>query len=166
MTTPNRESSQRLSLASAASPGASRRLLASGDYGQAQRVVDHLSDQGFPVEHTVIVGNDLQLVEAVTGRLTWSKVLLRGALTGAWIGLLIGLLFALFTVTTAAFLSVLLVSVGLGVVFGLVAAAVAYAASGGNRDFSSVRALSAGSYDVLVDAEHYPRAVELLDQLA
>ena len=37
-------------------------------YEQAQAVVDHLSDSGFPVETVTIVGADLKLVERVTGR--------------------------------------------------------------------------------------------------
>src|SRR5256885_14203501 len=40
------------------------------DYGSAQRAVDRLSDDGFPVEKLDIVGADLQLVERGTGRLT------------------------------------------------------------------------------------------------
>ena len=40
------------------------------DYSSAQRAVDRLSDDGFPVEQLDIVGSDLQLVERVTGRLT------------------------------------------------------------------------------------------------
>jgi hypothetical protein len=39
-------------------------------YGSAQRAVDRLSDDGFPVEQLDIVGSDLQMVERVTGRLT------------------------------------------------------------------------------------------------
>ena len=37
------------------------------DYGSAQRAVDRLSDDGFPVEQLDIVGSDLQMVERVTG---------------------------------------------------------------------------------------------------
>ena len=45
-----------------------RTMIASyGDYAGAQRAIDYLSDKGFPVEHTAIVGSDLRLVEQVTG---------------------------------------------------------------------------------------------------
>jgi hypothetical protein len=37
-------------------------------YPKAQRAVDQLSDAGFPVEQTDVVGYDLRLVEHVTGR--------------------------------------------------------------------------------------------------
>ena len=39
------------------------------DYQSAQRAVDRLSDDGFPVEKLDIVGSGLRLVERVTGRL-------------------------------------------------------------------------------------------------
>jgi hypothetical protein len=37
------------------------------DYASAQRAVDRLSDDGFPVGKLDIVGSDLRLVERVTG---------------------------------------------------------------------------------------------------
>jgi hypothetical protein len=36
-------------------------------YEDAEALVDRLAQQGFPVDHVVIVGRDLQLVEQVTG---------------------------------------------------------------------------------------------------
>src|SRR5256884_1312007 len=67
------------------------------DYGSAQRAVDRLSDDGFPVEKLDIVGSDLQLVERVTGRLTKWRAAGAGAPSGMWAGLLVGILFGLFT---------------------------------------------------------------------
>ncbi len=66
-------------------------------YAEAQRAVDYLSDQQFPVQQVTIVGVDLMQVERVTGRLTWPKVLGGGVLTGAWLGLFIGLILGFFT---------------------------------------------------------------------
>ena len=43
------------------------------DYETAQRAVDRLSDDGFPVQTLDIVGSDLRLVERVTGRLTKAR---------------------------------------------------------------------------------------------
>jgi len=40
------------------------------NYVDAQRLVDYLSDNQFPVQHTKIVGTDLRLVETVVGRMT------------------------------------------------------------------------------------------------
>src|SRR5438094_8182838 len=67
------------------------------DYAAAQRAVDRLSDDGFPVEHLDIIGSDLRLVERVTGRLTKARAAAAGAASGAWFGLLIGLLLSIFT---------------------------------------------------------------------
>jgi len=67
------------------------------EYGAAQRAVDRLSDDGFPVGKLDIVGSDLRLIERVTGRLTTARATGAGAVSGLWAGLLIGALLALFT---------------------------------------------------------------------
>src|SRR5690606_3069551 len=70
---------------------AARRLIASyPTYAQAQRAVDMLSDQSFPVEHVSIVADGLSIVEQVTGRLGWGKSMVNGAIAGAATGALIG----------------------------------------------------------------------------
>src|SRR5271163_1161406 len=66
-------------------------------YAEAQRAVDYLSDQQFPVQQVTIVGVDLMQVERVTGRLTWPKVLGGGVISGAWLGLFIGLVLGFFS---------------------------------------------------------------------
>src|ERR1700753_1885023 len=66
-------------------------------YAEAQRSVDYLSEQQFPVQQVTIVGVDLMQVERVTGRLTWPKVLGGGVLSGAWLGLFIGLVLGFFS---------------------------------------------------------------------
>ena len=52
-------------------------------YASAQRAVDRLSDDGFPVEKLDIVGSGLRTVERVTGRLTRGRATGAGALSGA-----------------------------------------------------------------------------------
>lgn len=86
------------------------------DYPSAQRVVDYLADNRFPVEHTAIVGTNLTLVETVLGRLTTGRAALLGAGTGAWFGLFIGLLFGIFTVGN--WLAVILVGLVIGAIWG------------------------------------------------
>ena len=44
-------------------------------YQEVQSVVDTLADHEFPVQSTLIVGTDLKLMERVTGRRTWPKVI-------------------------------------------------------------------------------------------
>lgn len=52
------------------------------------------------METTQIIGSDLHLVEQITGRLTWPRVLLSGAASGAWFGLFVGLLLSFLTLAT------------------------------------------------------------------
>lgn len=134
-------------------------------YEQAQAVVDHLSDSGFPVETVTIVGADLRLVEQVTGRLTRGKAALAGAASTAWLGLLFGLLLGLFADSGTALLGIVVYAVVLGAVFGGVLGFAAHAATGGRRDFSSLRGLAAGRYEVLVPHDRADEAERLVAQL-
>jgi len=131
-------------------------------YAEAQRAVDYLSDQEFPVQQVTIVGVDLMQVERVTGRLTWPKVLGGGVLSGAWLGLFIGLVLSIFSNTWA----VLPTGVVAGVFFGLITSAVPYSMARGTRDFSSTMQLVAGRYDVLCDPQNAEKARDLLARLA
>jgi hypothetical protein len=133
------------------------------DYAAAQKAVDFLSDQEFPVENCMIVGTDLKQVERITGRLTTNKVALGGALSGLWLGILIGILFTLFD-SNSGFLTVVTTAL-FGVVFGIVWALVGYAAARGQRDFSSVRVVVATRYEVLVEHKLLARAQQLLAEL-
>ncbi|MFF5173068.1 general stress protein [Micromonospora sp. NPDC000089] len=133
------------------------------DYPSAQRVVDYLADNRFPVEHTAIVGTNLTLVETVLGRLTTGRAALLGAGTGAWFGLFIGLLFGIFT--AGNWVAVILVGLVIGAIWGAVFGAVAHAMSGGQRDFTSASLLRAGQYAVTVDANLADQARQLLGRM-
>lgn len=135
-------------------------------YAQAQAVVDHLSDNGFPVETISIVGADLRLVERVTGRMTRGKAALAGALSTGWLGLLFGLLLGLFAESGTAFLALVFYGALLGAVFGAVLGFAAHAATGGRRDFSSTTGLAATRYEVLVDQSRAEEAERLVAQLS
>jgi hypothetical protein len=119
-------------------------------YEEAQRAVDHLADEDFPVRDVTIVGVDLMLVERVIGRLSWGRVLMSGAASGAWLGLFVGLVMALVT-PGAANIAAVLVPLGIGVVFGMV-----FAAS----------QMVAGRYDVLCQPRNAEKAREMLGKLA
>src|SRR6202048_136900 len=131
-------------------------------YAEAQRAVDYLSDQQFPLQQVIIVGVDLMQVERVTGRLTWPKVLGGGVITGAWLGIFIGLVLGLITANPWG---ALLTGVIAGVLFGLITSAVPYAMARGTRDFSSTMQLVAGRYDVLCDPQNAERGRDLLARL-
>ncbi|HZE17247.1 MAG TPA: general stress protein [Mycobacterium sp.] len=133
-------------------------------YAEAQRAVDYLTDQQFPVQQVTIVGVDLMQVERVTGRLTWPKVLGGGVLTGAWLGFFIGLVLGFFSPNNLW--SALATGLIAGVFFGLISSSVPYAMARGTRDFSSTMQLVAGRYDVLCDPQNAEKARDLLARLA
>jgi hypothetical protein len=133
------------------------------DYESAQRAVDRLSDDGFPVEKLDIVGSGLRLVERVTGRLTSARAAGAGALTGLWAGLLFGILLGLFT-SGHSFLAVALTGAAFGVAWGAVFGYVAHARAKGQRDFSSVRGLVATNYDLIAREGSVDRARSMLSE--
>jgi Heat induced stress protein YflT domain len=132
-------------------------------YPEAQRSVDFLSDRAFPVENCLIVGTDLKQLERITGRLTWGKVAFGGVLSGVWLGVFVGLILSLFGDDST--LGVIAVTTLVGAIFGLVWALLGYAATRGQRDFSSVSTVIATRYEVLVEHKHAAAARELLTQL-
>jgi hypothetical protein len=131
------------------------------DYADAQRAVDRLSDDGFAVEKLDIIGSDLRLVERVTGRLTKARAAAAGALSGMWVGLLIGILLGLFT-TGHAWLAMVAVGLGLGAAWGAVFGFFGHLATRGQRDFSSVRGLTASHYDLIAREGGADQAREML----
>jgi hypothetical protein len=133
-------------------------------YAEAQRLVDQLSDGGFPVEHVRIVGDGLHSVEQVTGRMTKGRATLYGAGGGAWFGLLIGLLFSIFA-TGSGVLVALLGSLAIGAFWGAVFGFVAHWATGGDRDFSSVSQVLAKRYTVQVEAGYLDEARKIADRI-
>lgn len=133
------------------------------DYAAAQRTVDFLSDEKFPVEQCMIVGTDLKRIERITGRLTTGKVALGGALSGVWLGLFVGLIFTLFTNEQG--FGTILSTMLFGALFGVIWALAGYAATRGRRDFTSVTEVVATRYEVLVEHKVAARARELLAQL-
>ncbi|MDG3012518.1 magnesium transporter [Rhodococcus sp. D2-41] len=132
-------------------------------YAEAQRAVDFLSDQQFPVQDVTIVGVDLMQVERVLGRLTWKKVIAGGIVSGIWLGVFFGLLLG---IVTGGFLGPLIVGIIGGLIFGLISASVPYAATKGQRDFSSTMQLVAGRYDVLCDPKTAEQARDMLSRLS
>jgi hypothetical protein len=67
-----------------------RRTVASiATYEEAERAVDRLADLDFPVQRVAVLGQDLHLVEQVTGKLDYPRAAWRGAVSGAVPGVLI-----------------------------------------------------------------------------
>ena len=133
------------------------------DYAAAQKAVDFLSDKEFPVENCMIVGTDLKQVERITGRITTGKVAAGGALSGLWLGIFVGVIFALFD--SGSGVATIITTALFGALFGMIWGLVGYAATRGQRDFSSVRVVVATRYEVLVEHKLLAQAQELLAQL-
>ncbi|MFC6506864.1 general stress protein [Promicromonospora citrea] len=131
-------------------------------YLEAQKAVDYLSDNKFPVENVTIVGTDLRMVERVTGRLTYGRVALAGALSGAWFGFFVGLLLTLFAGSSG--LQVMFAGIALGAGFGLLFSVLSYSFTGGRRDFTSSSQIVAATYAILCVPEHASDARALLVQ--
>lgn len=134
-----------------------------GTYEAAQRAVDHLSDAEFPVENLTVVGEDLQLVERVTGRLTYSKAAIAGAGSGAWLGLFFGVLLS-FGAHDG--FGVVIVAVLLGAAFGILLGIGSFALTGGRRDFSSFTQMVARRYVVLCRGGDVGKAYWMLQRLS
>jgi hypothetical protein len=127
--------------------------------------VDFLSDHEFPVQNCMIVGTELKQVERSTGRLTNGRVATAGALSGLWLGLFVGLIFSLFDKSSSSVLPMILSTALLGAAFGSIWALVGFLAARGQRDFSSVTAVVATRYEVLVEHKLLAAAQELLRRL-
>lgn len=129
-------------------------------YQAAQAAVDHLAKADFPVDKISIVGNDLKSVERVTGRLTYGRAALAGALSGLWFGLFLGLVFVLFSPVQG--LSILLAAVLIGAAFGMLFGLITYAVQRRNRDFTSSTQVLASNYQVIVAPDLVVRAQDAL----
>ncbi|GAA4707816.1 general stress protein [Nocardioides conyzicola] len=134
------------------------------DYAAAQKTVDFLSDNEFPVSNLMIVGTDLKRVERITGRLTYGRVALGGLLSGLWLGLFIGLIFSFFTEDNSL-LGLIISCMVIGAGFGVVWALLGFALTRGQRDFSSITQVVATRYEVLVEHKVAGQARELLAKL-
>src|SRR5215217_7969441 len=129
----------------------SRRIVASYDsYAEAQRAVDHLSDERFPVERVSIVAEDLRFVEQVTGRRGYGQAALSGAASGAVVGAFFGFFLGLLSLVDPLVSALILVIYGLifGAILGAILGLVSHALTAGQRDFSSVAGVEAGRYNI------------------
>lgn len=133
-------------------------------YLDAQKVVDYLADNDFPVSHLTIVGNDLKSVERVTAKLSYPKVALAGAAQGAMFGIFVGLVLTIFS-PGANPLAQILSSVGIGMAIWMLVGVVSYSFRRGKRDFASQSQVLATNYDVVVAFSHAHAARALAAKL-
>jgi hypothetical protein len=132
-------------------------------YADAQKAVDYLADEKFPVQNLAIVGTELKSVERVLGRRSWRTVLSQGVSSGISTGLLVGLVMLIFT-RPPSVLVLLLSCLALGIAIGVTFAAVGYLMTRGKRDFTSVTQTVATKYEVLCEHKVAAQAREMLQQ--
>jgi hypothetical protein len=130
-------------------------------YPAAEKAVDYLADQGFPVGNLAIVGTDLRTVERVLARKTWRTVLLQGAAQGLSTALILFLVLWLF-IPAANILALLLAAVVFSSAISMAFAAFGYLLSRGERDFTSVQQTVATRYEVLCEHKVAEQAQELI----
>lgn len=144
---------------------AARRTVATySSYAEAQKAVDYLSDNSFAVEKTAIVAEGLKFVEQVTGRLNWGRVISTAAGSGALTGALIGLFFGLFF-GGQNLLGIVVYGLVVGIIISILFGVLGYAATRGQRDFSSVGGMQAERYNVMVDVDAAEEAERVLQGL-
>lgn len=131
-------------------------------YQDAKHAVDVLARANFPVREVSIVGNDVRSVERVTGKLTYGRVALMGALSGAYLGLFLGLLLFIFQPDNSAIAGVFLAAVSIGAGFGMLFGVLSYAMNRNRRDFSSVMQMVATRYDLVTSSEQLMEARQIL----
>lgn len=133
-------------------------------YADAQKAVDYLADEKFPVQNLAIVGTDLKSVERVLGRRSWGTVIAQGVQSGISTGLLVGLVMLIFARPGSVFL-LIVVALVIGIALGIAVAAIGYAMTQGRRDFTSVTQTVATKYEVLCEHKVAAQAREMLQQL-
>jgi hypothetical protein len=142
-----------------------RQVIATFDnYADAERAVDYLSDQRFPVDRVAIVGRNLEYVEQVLGRLNYGGAALRGAASGALVGALIGWLFGIFNWIDPLVGGAILALYGVlfGAIVGALMGLLVHALQRGRRDFHAVSGLVPTYYDVVADVDVADQALRLL----
>jgi hypothetical protein len=129
-------------------------------YADAQRAVDALADQDFPVANLAIVGTDLKLVERVTGRKTWGTVLTQGLMSGLSTALMIALMLMLFT--GQDFFAIFVMALVIGTLIGVGFSAIGHLMGRGQRDFTSVSQTIPSKFEILCEHKVAVQARELL----
>lgn len=135
-------------------------------YEDARHAVDTLARSNFPVSQISIVGNDVRSVERVTGKLTYGRVAVMGALSGAYLGLFLGLLLFIFQPDNAGIGGVFLAAIAIGAGFGMLFGVLSYAMNRNRRDFSSVMQMVATRYDLITAPELVMQARGILSAQA
>ncbi|MBF4615129.1 general stress protein [Curtobacterium sp. VKM Ac-1376] len=130
-------------------------------YPEAQRVVAKLAEADFPVNQLSIVGNDLKTVERVTGKMTYGRAAIAGALSGLWLGIFFGIVLTLFSPSAGG---LILAAAIIGAAFGMLYGIVSFAITKRQRDFTSVHQVLATNYQIVVNPQLTGQAQRILGE--
>ncbi len=130
-------------------------------YPDAQRVVAKLAEADFPVNQLSIVGNDLKTVERVTGKMTYGRAAIAGALSGLWLGIFFGIVLTLFSPSAGG---LILAAAIIGAAFGMLYGIVSFAITKRQRDFTSVHQVLATNYQIVVEPQLVGQARRILGE--
>lgn len=129
-------------------------------YPEAQRAVAQLAAADFPVGRLSIVGNDLKTVERVTGKLTYGRAALAGAVSGLWLGIFFGIVLELFSANAPV--GMIGAAAIIGAAFGVLYGVVSFSVTKRQRDFTSVHQVLASNYQIVIDPQLIGRARQIL----
>jgi hypothetical protein len=129
-------------------------------YPEAQSIVAKLVDGDFPAAKLSIVGNDLKTVERVTGRMTYGRAAIAGALSGLWLGIFFGIVLTLFS--KGASVTVIFAAAIIGAAFGMLYGVVSFSITRRARDFTSVHQVLATNYQIICDPQLTLQAQRIL----
>lgn len=131
-------------------------------YHDALQAVDKLARADFPVNQVSIVGNDVRSVERVTGKLSYARVAVMGALSGAYFGVFLGLVMFIFQPAQEGIFGVFLAAITIGAGFGMLFGVLSFAFNRNRRDFSSIMQFVATRYDLITAPELVGKARAVL----
>jgi hypothetical protein len=100
----------------------------------------------------------------VTGKLTYGRAALAGALSGAWFGLFFGIILILFTGGATLALGLVAAAALIGAGFGMLLGLVGYAINRRRRDFTSTHQVLASNYQIIIDPSLTAKAQSVLSQ--
>ncbi len=126
-------------------------------YPEAQNLVHTLIAHDVKASALSIVGNDVNVVERVTGTVGYGRAALSSAMSGSWFGLIAGLVFVVVSPDNfaAPIVAGVLIGAGIGMLVGIV---VFSSSKTLQKRYRSAQNIIASSYRVVVDHSESAKA--------
>ncbi|MDY2941246.1 MAG: general stress protein [Varibaculum sp.] len=130
-----------------------RTLGSFNSYAAAEAAVNKLIAGKYPAHQLAIVGDDLTLVEQVTGALSVWRVIGSALLSGVWFGLLIGLI-STFIFTNIPSVLLLVISVAFFSLLMIIFRLLVFVTSSSRSGYVSIRNVAARTYRVVTIGDY------------